>query len=89
MLACRNRRQCHLGVIGVRVRDQHRVHVVLCHEFLVLVISLLYSPLLADRLQHRVAHIAERRHRKVLGQLVQARQVHDLRDLATADNSDS
>ena len=46
-------------------------------------------PLVGDGLEHMVADITQRRDRILLGELGQAGQVQNLRDLAAADDTDS
>jgi hypothetical protein len=81
--------QRHGGVVGIGVGDEHRVHVGLGDQLLIITEALAHPPGVANRVEHGLADVAQRGDRELLAKLCQGGQVNDLAHLAAADYSDS
>ena len=76
MLPRLHRRDHRLGVVGVRVGDEHGVHLRITDQVPVVRVEVINPGIRrADRGEHRRARIAERGDREEIAQLVERRQM--------------
>ena len=76
-------------MIGVRIGNQHGIHVRLRQQLAIVLETSRHVPLIADSLHDLLADITQRRHRKLFRELMQAWQMQNLCCFATTDNTDA